>query len=1038
VIHLFGDFELDSSLYELRRNGEAMEISPRVFDVLAYLIRYRDRLVSKDELIRQVWGVTAMSGSSVPTCIAAVRKTLGDDPASPQYIETHRGRGYRFIAPVTQAVSENDADPTATASENGAPTCDIHGAGFVGRENELAALYAGFERTLAGIPQLVLIGGEPGIGKTRTIEEFALSARDDGAVVLIGRCAESEGAPAFWPWVQIVRSHIEASESATALHALGSLASSLLLMIPELSERHPDLPRPPQLDADQARFRLFEAVTALLANAAAERPLVVLVDDLHRADTASLLLLQFATRELRDAQVLFIGTYRDNELHTDSGRARLLSDLTREEPVRCIQLHGLPIESVERFLAQSSATGTATPSLVTTLYDQTGGNPFFLTQIVHLLTAEGDLDRLEPNALQKIDLPGGVREAIARQLDGLPHATRRILEAAAVAGRDFETAALAAASASEPNAVLASLEPALGRQLIASIPGQVGRYRFSHMLLRDCVYDGLGAAERIQLHLRIGEALEDLHSGRLDARITELAYHFHEAIPADGPDRAIHYSIEAARWADSRLAYEDVPSHYRRALQLLDQKTPNDPLEYGNLLLTLGQAEIRAGERDRAQETFKEAVQIARENNAPDLLAHAALGLAPGFFAIEVGVFDPLLVPLLQEALELENHTERSLRPQLLARLSLALSWTDSRQRRIQLSRDSLHMARELNDPQTLATALLAHHGCHWGPGQLRTRESILNELESISSRIEDADTHLVFKLLQITYCIESGNTPELHRQLTIFRHVAMGQRRPSLVWYSELFDAMLALLRGSFDQARVLAEQFRITGQRAADQNAVHAYAAQRAIIEFEAGRTDQLISAVRALADGYPTVSGWRCTLAYLLSEVGKTDAAQDEIDVLAANHFTEYSHRATDGIALNLIAAACANLKNRTHSRLLYEILSPAKSTDTVIAYAVAYFGPVADRLGQLAAIAGEQEKAERHFDFAITRCKRIGSPPWLARVEYHYAQSLVLRGTSSGYQKAKLVASHSAEIAHRLRMTHLANQVQTLLTEIAKRN
>jgi predicted ATPase len=253
-------------------------------------------------------------------------------------------------------------------------------------------------------------------------------------------------------------------------------------------------------------------------------------------------------------------------LQVDIERTQILSDLAREEPTRCIQLHGLTHESIEHFIAQSSPSGVATDSLVAALYDQTGGNPFFLTQVVHLLAAEGRLDQVEADTPWKIDLPGGVREAVSRQLDGLPSNTRQTLAIAAVAGREFAASVIAAASAEDTNTTLANLEPAIDARLISPVPGQIGRFRFAHMLLRDCIYDELPTLERVQLHQEIGEALEALHSSNLDPHTAELAYHFYEAIPNAGPERAITYSIRAGKCATSRLAYEDVPRHYKRAL----------------------------------------------------------------------------------------------------------------------------------------------------------------------------------------------------------------------------------------------------------------------------------------------------------------------------------------------------------------------------------------------------------------------------------------------------------------------------------------
>jgi len=373
---------------------------------------HRDHLVTKDELIREVWCATAMSGSSVPTCIAAVRKAISDDPANPRYIETHRGRGYRFIAPVTETPDDRSSINESSQLDSPFAKTRSHHPIFVGRDTELATLYAAFERSLTRTPQLVLVSGEAGIGKTRILEELALSVRNDGATVLLGRCVEGGGAPAFWPWVQIIRTYIEATDTNALTDALGSLVSSLFHMIPELTDLLPDVPPPAPDDSEQARFRLFDAVTALLRKAATERPLLLLMDDLHRADAASLSLLQFAIHEIREAPILFVGTYRDGDPQLDEKRAQLLAQLTREEPTRCIELRGLDQRSVEKFIEEASESGTANANLVSALHEQTGGNPFFLTQIVHLLAADGRLDL--PDTSQAVDtfsLPGGVREA---------------------------------------------------------------------------------------------------------------------------------------------------------------------------------------------------------------------------------------------------------------------------------------------------------------------------------------------------------------------------------------------------------------------------------------------------------------------------------------------------------------------------------------------------------------------------------------------------------------------------------------------------
>ncbi|MBW2289732.1 MAG: AAA family ATPase [Deltaproteobacteria bacterium] len=988
AIHRFGEFELDNSLYELRRDEQILEIGPRVFDVLAYLIDHSDRLVSKDELIQRVWGATAMSSSSVPTCIAAVRKVLGDDPADPQYIETLRGRGYRFIAELVQHLDAAEAgghSAVATPALAG----DFGRSIFVERENELAALYAAFERTLSGTPQLVLVSGEPGIGKTRLLEEFALTTRDDGAVVLLGRAIEGEGAPAFWPWVQIVRTCVDFSDATTVPTALGPLASSLLTMVPELSEQLPNLPPPPKLDPDQARFRLFDAVAALLTRAASERPLVVLLDDLHRADTASTRLLQFATREIRDAPILFIGTYRDAELSAESSRTKTLSDLAREEPTRCIHLHGLTLDGVEKFVHHSAPQQrAASEALVTALYDQTGGNPFFLTQVVHLLAAEGRLDGYGTDTSWKVHLPGGIRDAVARQLDGLPTTTRQVLDVAAVAGREFESPVLASASDADPATTVAHLEPALQARIVSAVPGHVSRYRFAHVLLRDCIYDALPTLDRVHLHERIAVALETFHDGHLAPRAAELAYHYYEAIASAGVDRAIAYSLEAARWADSRLAYEDVPEHYRRALLLLEQQSPADPMEQGRLLITLGESEIRAGEREEAQETFKSAVTIARELSEPDLLAKAALGLAPGFFAIEVGVYDPVLVSLLEEALRELPPGDSAIRAQVIARLSVALGWSGQEDRRFRLSHEGVSMARRVDDSGTLARTLSARHESLWGGSDFQERQRTISEIKSLTPRTHDPEIQLMLCLLRITASLESGDVNSADRSIAEYRHLAAETRQPRYTWYTGLFQSMRALMSGDFDTASKAADQYRAIGELAKDANAFQSFGTHLAILGWEQGKAEELLPSVDRFIAQYPSVNAWRCVRMFLNTDISRLEKAKREFELFARADFQNILANPNRLVSLCLLAEICSSLGDTKRARLLYEILLPESGRFAIIGYSTSFFGSVDERLGMLASTLANYDLSKEHFEQALNSHSEIGATPWIARTHYHY--------------------------------------------------
>ena len=277
---------------------------------------------------------------------------------------------------------------------------------------------------------------------------------------------------------------------------------------------------------------------------------------------------------------------------------------------------------------------------------------------------------------------------------------------------------------------------------------------------------------------------------------------------------------------------------------------------------------------------------------------------------------------------------------------------------------------------------------------------------------------------------LERGEISRVHQEIAIFEQIASRLRRPDLLWYSQLFDAMIALLVGRFADAEDLADQFRATGLRAQDKNAIHSYAAHLAVCRFELGRADQMVDIVRSLAAQHPTVLGWPSTLAFLLAETGQYHEARDEFERLARHNFTDFSNREGDSISLNLLASTCVGLNDLARAKSLYDILSPLSQLHTVIAYAVAYFGPVADRLGQLASILERWDDATTHFQYALASCKAIGALPWLAHVQHNYARALLRRNRDDDRQTAARLIDQSFEIAQELRMAHLLQKLNSL--------
>ena len=284
---------------------------------------------------------------------------------------------------------------------------------FVGREEELADLMVGLDDAIAGHGRLFLLVGEPGIGKSRLAEELTAVARARGARMLVGRCWEAGGAPAYWPWVQALRAYVREADPDALRAVMGAGAPYIAQIIPELRVHFPDLPEPPGLDSEGARFRLFDAVSEFVRNASQSRPIALVLDDLHAADMPSLLLLQFLARELGSMRILVLGAYRDVDPIPGEPLTEMLANVVSEPVTRRLRLRGLSERAVAEYI-ERTASDIASPSLVGALHEETEGNPLFVGEIVRLLAVEGG--RSESAAEFRVAIPESIREVIGRRL----------------------------------------------------------------------------------------------------------------------------------------------------------------------------------------------------------------------------------------------------------------------------------------------------------------------------------------------------------------------------------------------------------------------------------------------------------------------------------------------------------------------------------------------------------------------------------------------------------------------------------------------
>jgi len=512
---------------------------------------------------------------------------------------------------------------SASHSEAGAnPLARLAQGVFVGREQELSRLRQVFDAAFAGQGGVVLLVGEPGIGKTRTAQELETYARLRGAQVLWGMSHEHSGAPPYWPWIQIGRAWGAAIDPVQVQETLGSMAGELVRLFPDL-RRLPGFSEPaPVTDPETAQFALFDAYTRFIRTVAGSGPLLLALDDLHWADKPTLLLLQHLARELSHLRVLVVGTYRDTELSRTHPLSETLAALNREGGFTRLVLRGLTKPEVAGYI-QATAGVAPSPALLDRLFEETEGNPFFLSEVVNLLTQEGTLTA---ERVSDIRVPDGVREALGRRLDRLSEETNALLQVAAIIGREFAYDTLTLLGGQDDDALLRQIEDALAARVIEELP-QAGRYRFTHALMQETLLGELSTTRKVRLHGQVGEALERRWGDQAEARAPRLAQHFGEAatLSVRHAGKAVRYAELAAQQAEAQFAWAEAARWYEQVLTLLTEGEPAGPADQAALYMSLGACYSHTYQPRVAWRNLMRATALYRERADGAGLARAAM-----------------------------------------------------------------------------------------------------------------------------------------------------------------------------------------------------------------------------------------------------------------------------------------------------------------------------------------------------------------------------------------------------------------------------
>ena len=931
------------------------------------------------------------------------------------------------------ATATSTAGPAAAAREEAANPLDrLAGGVFVGREREMDDLRAGLDDALSGRGRLVLLMGEPGIGKTRMADELTTYARLRGAQVLVGRCYEGEGAPAYWPWVQVIRSYVHDRDAEALASVMGPGAADIAQIVSEVRERVPSLPEPPTLDAEQARFRLFDSIATFLKNASRAQPLVVVLDDLHWSDKPSLLLLQFLAREMRTSRLLILGTYRDVELRRQHPLAQTLADLAREHVSQRVVLRGLTEQDVARFIEMTSGVAPA-PDLVRAVHRETEGNPFFVSEIVRLLASEGKLEGAGDRSWS-ISIPQSVREVVGRRLDQLSPGCNDLLRIASVIGREFALGVAQSVSQLDGVAVTEAIDEAVAARVIVQTPRSLDRYSFTHALIRETLYEEIPTTRRVMVHRKVAEVLEVLHANAPEPHLAELAHHFLESAPGGDLEKALSYAERAAARALGQLAYEEAARHCTRALEALEL-APSDAARRSGFLLRLGEAQRRSGDTDAAREAFFEAAELARTTGDARTLAEAGIGLRAG---ASFGSVDERRAAILQDALSQIPAPDHALRSRLYAELARTLYFGQDYERIRRLAEDAVAAGEASKDPAALAEALSAHAYVLWFVEPAERRIEAGQRIADLGRSIGDLELLLDGIMWRIIGFTEQPDINRAKIAVEDYAKMAEESRIPRYLLYAYSRRAMIAWLAGRYDEFIGWAERAYEVGTQAQEPDAIQVYTGQIMVTAVQRGDRDLLKRAydnVISYAGTYTGRAPWfDLMFAYLQWHLGDREAARAHLD-----RFMDEGGIETlwGGIVTSFAVAMSAELSvemgrlDRVAS--LEEHLHRQKGRNLIAGGAVWCMGAGARYLGLIEAARGDLDAADRSFAEALEVHERMGTRPWIAVTLVDLAATKIRRARPGDAAAAVPLLDRALALAHEMGLSPLAERAVALKLE-----
>lgn len=938
-------------------------------------------------------------------------------------------------------VYELDWTPAPTTPAGGVPiprALSSVGTGFmVGRSDERARLADALKAVEQGEQRGVLVSGEPGIGKTTLTTSFALAAAERGAVVLYGRCDEDLHVP-YQPWSQVF-DHLAAHVSDETLGPhLEQCGPALGRIAPAMLSRTELRPSGSGAEADH-RHELFAAALDLLGRAGAARPVCLVLDDLHWADSGTVQLLRQSLTNSQLSGVLVLGTFRDSDVTPTHPLADVLAQLHRVAGVERIALRGLDDIAVLEMLEALAGhdVGPAGVALRDALLAETGGNPFFLGELLRHLRDTGGIYQNDSGQwvtsedLAGAGLPVSIREVIGRRVRWLGDDVHRVLSMAAVIGRDFDLELLSRVVDVEPDELLEMCDRAVAAAVLRE-GARTDWYTFAHALIERSLYDELSAARRARAHLSVAEALEALLAGDPGGRVGELAHHWARATRPSDAAKAFDYARQAGEYAMSQLAPLDAVRWFSEALALLDRSDRATKVGV-ELRLRLGMAMCANGDA-ACKDVLLEAAVDALALHDHSLAARAAMTAGDAVLP-EPGRVDEPMVEMIEATLELLGPEPTSDRAKVIGVLAIQLTFdTDRSDERDRLAREAVAIARSLGDDEGLLTILLSGGEARLGPDAVEERRGDLSEAIAIAQRSGDLDAlHRAHSLSGLN-AVQRGDRDALQRHIddmeALVPHVGLRLLARSLLGLNK------ALLT-SFDEEpdaidAAYADYLECSTAAGQGASGVTVWGTGQLYTARPRGQQDRFLPMLEEVVTSNPGLPVYRAALAAAHAQGGDRQRAAE---LVAAEREVGFAHPLTGQwlAAKTIWTEAAWYVRDAAAGRLLIDDLEPwadqiAFSRATV-ASAVGHYAGMARHL------MGDLDQALQHLERAQAIHSRFGTPYFRCSTDLVTAHVLADRASGSDLVRADALAKQLLATADERGYGYLRRDAGRILDRLA---